>query len=209
MISVGSFCIDTTEVTSGQYRAFVVGDASSLLPPSCSFKTTITSGGTSPNDVPVTSIDWCDAFAFCKWAGKRLCGAPDGGSASFYDYAEPYADEWYFACSRDGGLAYPYGPSYIGANCNDVDYDAHGPVRVKQTPQCQGGYPGLYDMAGNIWEWEDSCDDAGGKNDRCRARGGSFIDGVDPTRCAFDTFQHFSPTRSYVAGFLGFRCCYP
>ena len=54
-------------------------------------------------------------------------------------------------------------------------------VPVASLPGCQGGYPGVFDMSGNVEEVEDSCDDAG----TCYSRGGSFVD--DPalaeTRC--------------------------
>jgi formylglycine-generating enzyme required for sulfatase activity len=209
MVSVGAFCVDSTEVTAGQYRTFLAATGTSnLLPPTCAFKSTYSPAPGDADDYPVRDVDWCDAYAFCRWAGKRLCGQIGGGPNPFYDYAEATHDQWYFACSAGGTRNYPYGQTYVGTTCNDQAYDAGAPVPVKQASACVGGFPGLYDMAGNVWEWEDSCNDAGGAGDLCRSRGGMYNDNVQ-TQCAFDTFQHFSPTRNFRASFQGFRCCAP
>jgi len=87
MVRVGSFCIDSTEVTVAHYAAFV--DAYPSLdaqPPACSFNTSLApvwpeDAGVPAPDMPVRYIDWCDAYAYCLWAGA--CRSR-GGAYSTY-----------------------------------------------------------------------------------------------------------------------------
>src|SRR5262249_37439474 len=65
-----SFCVDTTEVTVGAFRACATagkcaaaGDV--LLAPNC---TTTTNPG-AQEQFPVTCITWAQAQAFCQWSG--------------------------------------------------------------------------------------------------------------------------------------------
>jgi len=215
-----SYCIDTTEVTVSDYAAFLAANPPlSLLPAGvCAWKKSFVPDGVFPPsgdlDLPVASVDWCDAAAYCVFAGKHLCGKAGGGTNAYSDYAKP-ASEWYFACTSGGKTTYPYGSAFDPSACVGVDFDGTSgfqpatdlPHDVGAALRCHGQTPpfdALHDMAGNVAEWEDSCDSTGGSADYCHVRGDSYREGNASTMsCAYAPRL----TRSYRAAYVGFRCC--
>lgn len=206
-IRVGAFCIDATEVTSKDYNVFLATSTApaNAGPPRCSSKTTHAPTGASGGPrYPQAFIDWCDAYAYCAWAGKRLCGHVAGGPSGSLVNA---TNQWFTACSHGGGgvHAWPYGNVYKPFTCNTPEVDAGGTVPVGSLLGCTGGYPGIFDMTGNVYEWEDSCDtDTAAAH--CVQRSGGFFDPSGPSQtCAY--------SRVAAAGFadndIGFRCCSP
>ncbi len=209
------FSIDATEVSRCQYQAWL-----DTVPPTagqdpwCSFNTDFTPQCEWPpgenGSYPVVCVDWCDAFAYCKAVGKRLCGKIGGGSNAMEDLDDPTKSQWYAACSSGGKYAYPYGNTYDdGKLCNDADRSSPEEawyVPVGSLGACQStevGYSRVFDLSGNVWEWEDSCEDHLGAADSCRIRGGSCLSPEGYASCG----REMSSERDRKSGAIGFRCC--
>jgi len=139
-VYVDAFYIDKHEVTNAQYKKFT--SATGHPEPEYWSK----SKDIQP-ELPV-SVTWHAAMAYAEWAGKRL----------------PTEAEWEKA-ARGGliGKRYPWGdepPNDKGQYRANYDFLGH------HSADKYGGYKeifpvgafppngyGLYDMAGNIWEW--------------------------------------------------------
>jgi formylglycine-generating enzyme required for sulfatase activity len=133
-VYVDAFSMDKYEVTVGQYAAFLQA-----------------TGVTSPSDWmtmnqpahlkhPVANVDWTDAVAYCKWVGKRL----------------PTEAEWEKAARGTDGRLYPWGndpPTPRHANYGKTGLHNHGALASVGTLKDGKSPYGIYDMAGNVWEW--------------------------------------------------------
>jgi formylglycine-generating enzyme required for sulfatase activity len=207
LVHAGSFCIDATEVTEGQFAKFVTmvgsGNNADLFPTLCQSNghTAVIAMGTDASMQPMANVDWCDASAFCKWAGKRLCGKIDGGPATFSNPTD-LGTQWYSACSQAGAKTYPYGDTFQATACTG---SAASPTDVGTVATCEGGYPGVFDLSGNLAEWEDTCNNTG-SNAFCRIRGGSFNGGSAFMACGVG--GHSWPYSKRINS-VGFRCCAP
>lgn len=202
-------CIDATEVTRGQYARFIAhADAAALqLPAGCGPNLNLTPGEWSthqvPADAPVVFVDWCQAFAYCAWAGKRMCGRLGGGSTPFDRANDATASQWFLACSSSGQRAFPYGSSFERSTCN-TNGAAGGPSAVGSSTSCTTP-AGALDMSGNVYEWEDSCRDEA-PVPACHIRGGSWGSDGEGASCAFTGLEQL---RTLQGPDIGIRCCSP
>ncbi|MDP7281953.1 MAG: SUMF1/EgtB/PvdO family nonheme iron enzyme, partial [Candidatus Poribacteria bacterium] len=152
-----SLWMDATEVTVGQFKKFL-SEADHPFDGELWNRVYIYS---FTDKHPMIYVTWFDATAYAEWAGKRL----------------PTEKEWEFA-ARGGltGKHYPWGDdanvARDYANYEDVvgkdKWDETAPVGSFKP----NGY-GLYDMAGNVWEW---CQDWYDEDQEDRVlRGGSWV----------------------------------
>ena len=202
-VEVDAFYMDVHEVTVGQFKKFVAETGHSsprygwqhwdLLP---------------ADYYPVINVNWDDATAYSKWVGKRL----------------PTEAEWEYA-ARGGlvGKRYIWGDdeaiarnyaNYHGIGGKDIWGDQNGlPAPVRSLKP--NNY-GLFDMAGNVWEW---CSDFYDENYYVNSpkrnprgpievppfagnilRGGSYRDSLGDLRVAYRNVAH------RLDALYGFRC---
>ncbi len=173
-------------VTNAQYKRFV--DATNHRAPS------YWADGRIPNgkeNHPVVHVTWRDAMAFCQWAGVRL----------------PTEAEWEKAARGADGRIYPWGNEPPNRERCNFRGNENGTTMVGSYPP---GANGLYDMAGNVWEWTSSkyraypYEGNDGREDRVgdgarTLRGGSWLNLELDVRCAARNF--YNPNGLDTLGF--------
>lgn len=211
------FCIDTTEVTQAQYSTWLSSNPStadqitectwnSTFMPDVDCSNNMMNCRTNCENHAQNCVDWCDAYAFCKSVGKRLCGRIGGGTNQFD--SPQYGSQWHEVCSSGNAYRFTYGADFDDTKCNGIENGIQGTIVVGSKKGCQSpvaAYAGVFDLIADVAEWEDSCSGSG-QTAICRARGASFSAwGEDTENCAYDQ----SSTRDTTLINLGFRCCAP
>lgn len=154
-------------------------------------------------DHPVVEVTWFGSWAFAEHYNLRL----------------PTEQEWEKAARGNTGYDYPWGNSIDGSRANY--WDSGDPFEgndVETTPvgmyngQTIQGFSttdspspyGVYDLAGNVWEWTDSwgSDTSSGRV----VRGGSWGSSTSNLHSWVRSDDDY-PDYSY--GYIGFRCVVP
>jgi serine/threonine-protein kinase len=132
-VSLSAFYMDKYEVTNALYKmcAEAAGCQSPRNP--TSFTRTSYYGNSQFDNYPVLYVDWNMAKTYCEWRGARL----------------PSEAEWEYAARGTDGRTYPWGEGLdkTRANYRGKDTTAVGSYESGKSPF------GIYDMAGNVWEW--------------------------------------------------------
>jgi len=153
-------------------------------------------------DHPMREVSWYGADAYCRWAGGRLPTEAEWEKAAGWDEAAQHARKW------------PWSDTFY---CYCSSWWCNEPYRTGVTTTIVGSFLdgvgpyGLFDMAGNVWEWTMggyvSYPDgpmAFADNSHEVRRGGSWTNSDYNERCAVR-----SPQPRYITDDnLGFRVCY-
>jgi len=149
-VYLDSFYIDRYEVTNGRYLKFVEATRHRAPQHVVDPQYDLWAGATLTQgvaDLPVVNVDWSDADAYCRWAGKRL----------------PTEAEWEKAARGTDSRIYPWGneaPSPVRLNFSRRWQGVHTLQPVGNYEAGNSPY-GAQDMAGNVWEWVGDWYDAG------------------------------------------------
>jgi formylglycine-generating enzyme required for sulfatase activity len=196
-IYTDAFYIDRLEVTVGRYARFLKATGGVKAPEGWD--------EIDPErvpELPVVGVDWNDAQAYCRWAGKRL----------------PTDAEWEKAARGVDARRYPWGdqsPDVARANFQNTSPKAYdgGLSRVGTHPSGKSPF-GVHDMAGNAAEWvADWYSESFARGDRRNPQGPAsgttkVVRGGD----RFDPGERIGATKRYFASpdhrseQIGFRC---
>ncbi|MBI4704545.1 MAG: formylglycine-generating enzyme family protein [Deltaproteobacteria bacterium] len=147
-VYLDAFYIDRTEVTVAQYRSCVNARGCTAdhltewgLPGSLKPGEECNWNKSGRDSHPINCVDWSQAEAYCRFAGKRL----------------PTEAEWEKAARGTDGRIYPWGSAAPSCHYAVMDDGGHGCGRDSTSPvgsKPAGASPyGALDMAGNVWEW--------------------------------------------------------
>ena len=141
-VSVNSFLLSATEVTNRDYLAFCNASAHSL-PDDPHFPNVNDYIYRRPNH-PAVNVTWFDAAAYCEWLSTEM--SLQGNSI----VRLPSEAEWEHAAQLSNSK-YPWGNDEPSSEWAVFAYgDVHTPEAVTS---CSATLAGLYDLAGNVWEW--------------------------------------------------------
>jgi formylglycine-generating enzyme required for sulfatase activity len=222
-VTVATFEIARYPVTNAQYALFIADDGYNPAAPwwdkagqdwqhgatKCQPKwwRHARFGQARPNH-PVVGISWYEARAFCRWLTQH----PDYNIEGAI-YRLPTEAEWEFAARGNEGRTYPWGDAAPDDEHANFGQRYYGTTR----PGCflRGATPeGVYDMAGNVWEWtrseyreypydpDDGREDLDNLSEKYfTVRGGSWYNHSGILRAAIRLY--YPPDFRYY--FIGFR----
>ena len=203
LVHLDAFYMDTYEVTNALYESCVRSGVCDPPHEAKSYFRPSYYGNPQFDDFPVIYVDWTMAKTYCEiWRGARL----------------PTEAEWEKAARGTDGRSYPWGE---GIRCDQANYDGDPDFALYCVGETSavGSYEdsksphGLYDMAGNVFEWTSSLnqsypyDAADGREDPTRGgsrviRGGAWSQGPNDQQVFYRSWVGPDQYESEI----GFRC---
>ncbi len=135
-VYVDAFYMDKYEISIARYAKFLEATGSRQTP---EYWNELDLG--SHGDLPVIGVNWHEALAYCRWAGKRL----------------PTEAEWEKAARGNDGRTYPWGENAPTASLANFGKESGNPFAgglTSITSHEDGKSPyGIFNLAGNVEEW--------------------------------------------------------
>ncbi len=130
----------------------------------------------SGGDRPRENVNWYEAMAFANWLSSALK----------MKITLPTIAQWQRAAKGDDDRYFPWGDEYDEERCNTLETGLKATTAVNRYHKGASPY-GVYDMAGNVWEWTLNAAARGeaGKDKRRAVAGGSFVSPCDRAHTSF------------------------
>ena len=159
-VTVSSFYMGRHDVTFDEYDAFCAATGS----------VTLDDLGWGRGKMPVINVTWFEAVSYCNWLSAREglnpCYAVNGTDVTCdfeaSGYRLPTEAEWEYA-ARARGTKVRFGNGKEIADSAEMNFNAQvvtpfsvaGSYRARSTPvdAFRPNDLGLFDMAGNVWQW--------------------------------------------------------
>jgi len=109
-------------------------------------------------EYPVIGVSWYEANAYCKWLSEK----------AFHTHKLPSEKEWEKAARGVDGRNFPWGNSSVDFTIANYNNNIGSIAEITSYRRSLSPY-GIYNMAGNVWEW---CSDNWEVSDRYRIRRG-------------------------------------
>ncbi len=133
-VTIKSFALGIFPVTRSEFQCTVASKSAPVE------SLTVTKSEVSRSDHPMSGVSWDEAVAYCRWL-SRVTG---------HRFRLPTEAEWEYAAKAAQDLQYPTASGDLSSDV--ATYDDRGgactPVGIHPPNPF-----GLYDMAGNVWEW--------------------------------------------------------
>jgi formylglycine-generating enzyme required for sulfatase activity len=218
-VYLDDFWIDTTEITNQMYSLCV--EASACKPPlqTGSYTRKNYHGDSRFLDYPVVNVDWDMANAYCQWVGARL----------------PTEAQWEKSARGTDGRIFTWGNNWDVQKFKRLNFADKNSPELTSDLSVNDGYGdtspaghytagispyGIYDLAGNVWEWVADWYDASyyasspSENPKGPAgptpgitshvlRGGSW---VSANEVVFHTYNRNDGKANEFSESIGFRC---
>jgi eukaryotic-like serine/threonine-protein kinase len=127
IVSLDAYWIDQTDVTASMYAKCVATGQCQAA--GCHTESKY-------DNHPAVCVDWSNALAYCRWAGRRL----------------PTEAEWEKAARGTDGRLHPWGNDAPSPTLANYSLNVNDTTEVGKYPAGASPY-GALDMAGNVWQW--------------------------------------------------------